>query len=71
MSKYSIEQDDETGRWNLLMLCGDGIYDILSDHATRQAAKVELNSQIDNDWACVSAERRYQEQYAHACGYYD
>lgn len=50
------ERNDEGG-WRLIMLARDGIWDILSDHPTRAAAKLAMISERESYFASLQAER--------------
>ena len=65
-AKFKIEKN-ERGLYDLLMLSDEGLYECIDEFPTRQAAQDD----IDAYFACEGAERRYQAQYAYACGYYD
>jgi hypothetical protein len=67
-----IERDEDEaglGKFLLLMLARDNVWDILSEHDTRAEALRALKHEREESAADAAAERHYRAQYDHACGY--
>ena len=66
--QWLIERDEQTGKFNVLWLARDGVYDVLSDHNTRAEARAAMALEIAEERADHGAERHYWAQHAYACG---
>ena len=63
----------EPGEWDICEIAWDGGEAVLNDVPFKTKAEAErvLQQWREEDAAIEGAERRYQEGYAYACGYYD